>query len=166
MFEKFKELVNAPIKDGVRGTATVVSSSMPPDNATSSNCKLRLTVTVPGREPYNVDHTCLVKLSKWPWPGTTLPVSVDPAKPDHLRVEWDEVLTSQEELDARYPVYGADGAASAATPGGTPGGAGAAGGAMDTAKLAEAHAAVNAVLAQNGMAGQAVVDLRGKPEVR
>jgi hypothetical protein len=32
--------------------------------------------------------------------------------------------------------------------------------------MAEAQAAVSSVLAQNGMAGQGVVDLRGRPEVR
>jgi hypothetical protein len=115
VFEKFKEFVNAPIKDGIRGTATVVASSMPPDGATSSNCQMRLTVNVPGQAPYNVKHQCIVKLSKWPWPGTTLPVTVDPAKPDHLRVEWDEVLTSQEELYQKYPVYGSE-AGSAGAP--------------------------------------------------
>jgi hypothetical protein len=165
VFEKFKEFVNAPIKDGIRGTATVVGLSSAPDEATSGNCKMRLQVNVPGRETYNVEHQCIVKVSKWPSGGEVLPVSVDPNRPDHLRVEWDEVLTGQERLDAMYPVVGSD-AAAAGAPTAALGGTPAAPAVTMTGQNPAAQAAVQAVLAQNGMGGQGVVDLRGRPEVR
>ena len=149
MFEKFKEFVNAPIKNGVRGTATVVGLSRAPEAATSGNCAMRLVVNVPGKEPYNVEHQCIVKVSKWPGGGEVLPVSVDPEKPDHLRIEWDEVQTAEERLNQAFPVYGSEGAGAPAAPG-----------------MAQTEAVVQSVLAANGLAGQAVVDLRDKPEVR
>jgi hypothetical protein len=163
VFEKMKEFVNAPIKDGIRGTASVVGASQAPVGATSSNCSMRLTVQIPDHAPYNVEHQCIVKVSKWPWPGTTLPVSVDPKKLDHIRIEWGEVKTSKEQLDAQYPVYGSPAATdgSVTTPG--------AGGEPvipDMSHIAGAQDAIKSVLAQNGMGAGGVVDLRDRPEVR
>ncbi len=75
----------------VRGTAQVVGSTQPPDSATSSNANLNLVVSAEGLEPTAVEHSAICPTKKWPWPGTTLPVTVDLMNPDRLKIEWDEV---------------------------------------------------------------------------
>jgi hypothetical protein len=81
------------MKDPVRGTAQVVSSTMPPDSATWANCKMSLVVQADGVAPSATEvHDLTVPTRKWPWPGQTLPVTVDRANPGRVRIEWDEVV--------------------------------------------------------------------------
>ena len=78
----------------VRGTAQVVSATMPAEDATSANCTLNLVVSAEGLEPTPVEHTAMASVKRWPTPGTTLPVTVDLADPTRLKIEWDDVQTN------------------------------------------------------------------------
>lgn len=79
------------MKDPVDGTAQVVGSTQPPDNATSSNVNLSLVVQAEGVPATSVELSCIAPAKKWPWPGTTLPVTLDRADPTRVRVRWDDV---------------------------------------------------------------------------
>jgi len=79
-----------------RGTAQVVSSSMPPYEATSANCSMSLVVSAEGLEPTPVDHTAMASVKRWPTPGTTLPVTVDLADPTRIKIHWDDVETNKQ----------------------------------------------------------------------
>jgi hypothetical protein len=80
----------------VRGTAQVVSASMPPYDSTSSNCSMSLVVSAEGLEPTPVEHTAMASVKRWPTPGTTLPVTVDLADPTRLKIHWDDVQTNKQ----------------------------------------------------------------------
>lgn len=86
------------IKDGLSGNATVMSIPMPTDNASSYRVKMQLSVQLPNQNPYLIQHTCFASREKYPWPGTVLPVTVDREDRERLRVEWDEVPTSDERV--------------------------------------------------------------------
>ena len=79
-----------------RGAAQVVSASMPPYDATSSNCSMSLVVSAEGLVPTPVDHTAMASVKRWPTPGTTLPVTVDLADPTRLKIHWDDVQTNKQ----------------------------------------------------------------------
>src|SRR5215210_8065574 len=79
-----------------RGTAQVVSASMPPYEATSANCSMSLVVSAEGLEPTPVDHTAMASVKRWPTPGTTLPVTVDLADPTRLKIHWDDIPTGDQ----------------------------------------------------------------------
>jgi hypothetical protein len=97
-FDKLKNLLNVDIKDGLPGKAVVQSSSVPIEAARAYNVDMWLDVYVEGREPYRVKHECMVKATKHPWPGTTLPVVVDREKPDRIDIQWDELQTVDERM--------------------------------------------------------------------
>ena len=102
-----------------RGTAQVVSASMPPYNATSSNCSLHLVVSAEGLEPTPVEHTAMASVKRWPNPGMTLPVTVDLADPTRLKIHWDDVPTGDQTAmqQAEQMAEMMKGAAGAAGPG-------------------------------------------------
>jgi hypothetical protein len=79
------------MKDPVDGTAQVVGSTQPPDNATSSNVNLNLVVQAEGVEATSLEYSCIAPSKKWPFPGATLPVTVDRADPTHIKIRWDDV---------------------------------------------------------------------------
>ena len=80
----------------VQGTAQVVSSTMPAEDSTSSNCSMSLVVSAEGLEPTAVEHTAMAKTKRWPSPGMTLPVTVDLADPTRLKIHWDDVQTNKQ----------------------------------------------------------------------
>ncbi len=80
----------------VRGTAQVVSATMPADEATSANCSMSLVVSAEGLEPTPVEHTSMVSVKRWPSPGMTVPVTVDLADPTRLKIHWDELQTNRQ----------------------------------------------------------------------
>jgi hypothetical protein len=86
------------MKDPVRGTAQVVAASIPPRGVKGwSNCSLDLVVQAEGMKPYAKTLTSwLTPTSKWPFPGQTLPVTVDRADPDRVKIEWDEVQSTSD----------------------------------------------------------------------
>jgi hypothetical protein len=57
---------------------------------------MQLVVQAPGVPATAVELDCMVHASRWPSPGITLPVTVDRDDPQKLKVEWDEVETSQD----------------------------------------------------------------------
>ncbi len=77
----------------VRGTAQIISATMPADDATSANCRMNLVVSAEGLEPTPVEHTAMASVKRWPSPGMTLPVTVDLADPTRLKIHWDDVQT-------------------------------------------------------------------------
>jgi hypothetical protein len=95
-FDKFKNFWNVDIKDGVRGKAVVQSASMPTESATATNVQMWLDVYVEGWDPYRVQHHCVVKMSKHPSPGETLPVVVDRENKERIDIQWSEVRTVDE----------------------------------------------------------------------
>jgi hypothetical protein len=76
---------------GVRGTAQVTSCSQYQGRAVYSMCRMQLIVQAEGVAPTAVEFEGLVHRKRWPQPGMTLPVSVDPANPQSVSIEWDEV---------------------------------------------------------------------------
>jgi hypothetical protein len=95
-FDKFKNFWNVDIKNGLKGKAVVQSASMPTESATATNVSMWLDVYVEGWEPYRVQHHCVVKMSKHPSPGDTLPVVVDRENKERIDIQWDEVKTVDE----------------------------------------------------------------------
>lgn len=90
------DMINARrMKDPVRGQAQVVSCTQW-HGGTSANCRMQLVVQAPGVPATAVDLECMVHATRWPSPGITLPVTVDRDDPEKLKVEWDEVETSQD----------------------------------------------------------------------
>jgi hypothetical protein len=95
-FDGFKR-----IKDPVRGTAQVVSTTRPPESATSGNCRMHLVVTVPGYQAFTVDDSYIVKVKKWPSPGDSLPIEASQSEPRKFKILWDEVQSWEVEAAAR-----------------------------------------------------------------
>jgi hypothetical protein len=105
-FDKLKNLLNVDIKDGMKGSAVVQSSSMPTPQAQMYNVTMWLDVHVEGRPPYRVHHECMVKAGKHPWPGQTLPVVVDRENPERIDIQWKELQTIDERMAAGGPSAG------------------------------------------------------------
>ncbi|AIY18178.1 hypothetical protein GUY44_24015 [Pimelobacter simplex] len=88
-----------PGRPAVAGTAQVVSVAGFVPESVYQRCELQLVVSAPGLAPTAVEHRSTVHRSKWPAPGATLPVSVDPADPagrGGLAVRWDEVPAARD----------------------------------------------------------------------
>ena len=81
---------------GVRGTAQVTSASQYQGRAIYSMCRMQLIVQAEGVPPTAVEFEGLVHRKRWPQPGMTLPVSLDPADPQNATIEWDEVPDSRD----------------------------------------------------------------------
>lgn len=80
---------------GVRGTAQVTSCSQYQDGI-YSRCRMQLIVQAEGVAPTAVEFEGLVHRKRWPQPGMMLPVTVDPADPQNVSIEWDEVPDSRD----------------------------------------------------------------------
>ena len=57
---------------------------------------MQLVVQAEGVPATAVEFEGLVHHRRWPQPGMTLPVTVDPADPQNVKIEWDEVPDSRE----------------------------------------------------------------------
>jgi hypothetical protein len=79
------------MSDPVRGSAQVVSCSANRGRGVYQNCHLQLVVQAEGVPARAVEQQTLVHRSRWPFPGMTLPATVDRANPTHVRIEWDEL---------------------------------------------------------------------------
>jgi len=84
------------MREPVSGEAYVVSVTEPPDDARTGFYAMQLVVRVVGMAPATVRHQGVARVSAWPEPGMTLPVTVDRADPTRLRVEWDRVPTTRQ----------------------------------------------------------------------
>ncbi len=87
------------MKDPVEGMAQVISSSTAPW-ATSGNCKMTLVVQADGVPATSVRVHDIVSTKKWPFPGTVLPVQVDRANPEKVKVLWDKVQSHADSAKA------------------------------------------------------------------
>lgn len=110
-------LKGARMKDPVRGQAQVVTCTMW-HGGSSANCRMQLVVRGEGVPPTSVEHECMVRADRWPTPGITLPVRVDRADPERVKIQWDEVEGSRERGARNAEAM----AATMRTGGGTPGG--------------------------------------------
>jgi hypothetical protein len=76
----------------LKGTARIISVSVAPHEATHSNLRMDLVVEVPGVPAYAHGYKKMVMpVSKWPTPGGTVPVSVDPNDHDDVEIPWDDI---------------------------------------------------------------------------
>ena len=82
------------MSDPVPGQAQVVSASAHNGRGVYQSCNLNLVVQADGVAPVSVRHACIAPAKKWPVPGSVLPVTVDRANPQALRIEWDRVESS------------------------------------------------------------------------
>jgi resuscitation-promoting factor RpfA len=72
-------------------TADVLSVSLAPVGVIVGKCDMKLRLNLPGRPLEVKVKDPAVPLARWPRPGQTLQVEVDPADPRHPRVLWDAV---------------------------------------------------------------------------
>ncbi len=76
----------------VTGTAYVISAGPRPAASTHGRCDMRLVVQAPRLAPTAIRHRdSAVPTAKWPTPGTSLPVTLDPRDLRDLRIHWDRV---------------------------------------------------------------------------
>lgn len=84
------------MKDPVPGTAKVVSATMHHGRGIYQNCQMQLVVQADGVPATATSFSGLVHQKRWPSPGMVLPVTVDRADPQNVKVEWDKVQGSDE----------------------------------------------------------------------
>lgn len=78
--------------DPVRGSAQVVSVSMPPSKSGGGGmCVMDLVITIPDQPSVAVRKASLVRLARWPQPGMSLPLLAERTDPRRYRILWDEV---------------------------------------------------------------------------
>ena len=154
-------LLKKKMQDPVRGSAQVVSASMPARGAVYASGSMELVVSAEGIPVTPVSHSGLYKSSRWPMPGQTLPITLDRANPQQIKIHWNEVPSSEQQAEQQAQQLAAlmnaqQGAAGQATPNvsGAP------------AALSEDQAArlqqVLGSLGAGGLGSAQVVDLRGQ----
>lgn len=89
-------LFGTRIKDPVRGTAHVVSSTYKPSGAASAPCQVSLVLTVDGQPSVPVDTIIRASYDRWPFPGMVLPIEASRSDITRFRVLWKEMPTAQE----------------------------------------------------------------------
>jgi hypothetical protein len=85
---------------GVPGTAYVFARSEPPRPTPKyiGGAKLNLVVQPPQGEAYKVKLKCSAPGDKYPPPGSTVPVLIDPHDPQRVQVDWDSIFTAEEQF--------------------------------------------------------------------
>jgi hypothetical protein len=73
------------------GTLLVTAVSLPTENAVYHSARLTGVVSGEGVAPTATQFSGLIRTSKWPRSGQTLPVIVDRANPHNFAIEWDKV---------------------------------------------------------------------------
>jgi hypothetical protein len=87
------------MKDPVRGSATVVSSSQAASNVMYAPLHMNLVVQAEGMAPTSVEYRQrAARTKRFPFPGQVIPVEVDRSDPTRVEVLWDEVPTRDEHL--------------------------------------------------------------------
>lgn len=101
-FSNLADALSRPtLRNPVRGTAQVVSVSMPPNQSGGGGmCTMSLVINVPGKPSVAVRKASIVKLVQWPMPGMDLPVEADKSDPTRFRILWNEVPTGAERARA------------------------------------------------------------------
>lgn len=97
-FSNLADALSHPkLADPVRGTAQVVSASMPPHQSGGGGmCSMSLVITIPDQPSVAVTKASIVTLAKWPMPGTLLPVLAERTDPKRFHIVWDEVPTGRD----------------------------------------------------------------------
>ena len=83
------------MSDPVPGTLLVTAVSMPTESAIYHSARLTGVISAEGVEAVAVQHSGLIRTSKWPSPGQSLPVVVDRANPQSFAIEWDKIADGQ-----------------------------------------------------------------------
>lgn len=87
------------MKDPVRATATVVSSSQAASNVMYAPLHMNLVVQAEGMAPTSVEYRQrAARTKRFPFPGQVIPVEIDRSDPTRVEVLWDEVPTRDEHL--------------------------------------------------------------------
>lgn len=89
------------IKDPVRGSAQVVSTTRAPHAATSGTCRMNLVVSVPGSPSFPVDDSFIVSVARWPHPGMVLPIEASQKDPTRFKILWDEMASHHDSAAAQ-----------------------------------------------------------------
>jgi hypothetical protein len=92
----FGNMFKGRMKDPVRAQAQVVSCTAYDGESSWQNCEIQLVVQAPGVPATPVRKHDMVRASRWPVPGMTLPVTVDRADPERVKIEWGEVEDSKD----------------------------------------------------------------------
>lgn len=102
-FSNLADALSQPtLKEPVRGTARVVSVSMPPNQTGGGGmCAMNLVINLPGRPSVAVNKANLVALAQWPMPGMDLPVEAEASDPTRFKILWNEVPTSADRATAQ-----------------------------------------------------------------
>lgn len=87
------------IRDGIPGHA-IVMCTPPPGVAEGRPLELTLCVELPERRTYYVTGRFRIPPGKHPWHGRVLPVTVDLADRERVRIEWDRVPGRTERIGA------------------------------------------------------------------
>jgi hypothetical protein len=93
------------MEDPVRGTAQVVSCTMPGGHAGHGGSvsavynkgTFELVVSAEGVPATPVRHSGIFRTRLWPMPGQMLPVTVDRANPKRIKIHWDEVPSGEQQ---------------------------------------------------------------------
>lgn len=105
-------IFSATQRRGVRkipGTGHVISASPAPSSSTHGRCDLQLVVQAPRLAATSIRHRDpWTPVAKWPTPGASLPVLVDPTDPRHLHICWDDVDTHVDAVRRLAAEFGAD----------------------------------------------------------
>ena len=109
------------MKDPVRGSAQVVSATGYHGRGIYQSCTMQIVVQAEGVPATAVKFEGLVHNKRWPRPGMVLPVTVDRADPQNVKIEWDEVEHSGERAAASAEQLAAAMRGEAPAGGGIPG---------------------------------------------
>lgn len=97
---------NHRIKDPVHGQGLVVDiSDWMTQTRTPYSLQATLVVQVQGMSKVTVQHSEIVNntspvLERWPAQGDTIPVTIDRADPSRLQIEWNEIPSKRDLLQA------------------------------------------------------------------
>ena len=85
---------NQAPKNGVQGTAEVVSASLYRGKGVKSQVDMELDVQAAGLATTRVSYRGLAHRKRWPEAGMRLPVVVDPLDPNQIRIDWGAIQES------------------------------------------------------------------------
>jgi hypothetical protein len=114
----FNKVTELRMKDPVEGTLTIVGITSPDPTATANNYRLDGVIVADGLEATSVTHHGMTSVSKWPYPGQVLPVTVDRKNPKVFVVHWEDIPTGNDSAKAQADALAASMRASNTAPSG------------------------------------------------
>ena len=87
--------IKGPALTGVAQILSVQQTTGPMREGMNLALRIGLRVQVPGRQPYDVTVKRTVQLNHLArvQPGATIPVSVDPTRPENVRIDFNQPIT-------------------------------------------------------------------------